>query len=134
MTTAAWSVRVAIVDVLRANSALQTALGGTGSDHKVYGMRAPESAVAPYVVVGEPTEGSADAFGTNGNAGTRRIHVWAANAEPIAKLVDAALADARLALTGHTFVAGTIDLTILLVDPANIEHAVLTYRYATVEA
>ena len=95
-------------NALKANSALQTKLGGSASDYKIYNTRAPEGSAMPYVTFGMLTnvpEGTFDDLGAMEDF-TFWINVFSSTGlEHISEIVDlvkTAMDDVSLTITGYT--------------------------------
>lgn len=95
-------------DMLKADSALQTKLGGSPTDYKIYNSVAPQEAALPYLTFGLLTDSPG---GVMQNLGRREemtfyINVFSdtsiEHAMEIADLVKAAMDDCSLTITGYT--------------------------------
>ena len=101
-------VNVGFYNLIVDNSALQTALGGSGSNKKIYQVKAPQSASLPYVTFGLLTESPIGTFADF--EAIEDMTYWvncfsSASTASIAGIADAvmgALDDKTLTVTGYT--------------------------------
>jgi len=98
----------AVYDALAANSALQTAIGGSSSDKKVYNVIARQDATLPYITIGFLTGIPMGVFRSLDEMEDCTIYLnifsnsgSAKEAGEILDLVKAVLDDANLTITGY---------------------------------
>lgn len=93
---------------LKADSNLQTKIGGSGSDYKIYNTMAPQDAALPYITFGLLTD---NPEGVMKNLGRREEMTYYVNvfsdtgvehAMEIADLVKTAMDDSTLTIAGYT--------------------------------
>lgn len=137
-TTAVVALQSAVYDTLVADLTLRAALGWTAEEPRVHAARAPQGLEPPYVVLGAATEGGAHSYGTEGHAGTLRLHCWGAHVLQARQLyahVARILGEQPLPLTGHTLVRGIVEYVTDQRDDTTTAHQVVArVRTRTVAA
>ena len=102
------AVNTGFYNKLISSTGLQTALGGSGSDKKIYAIKAPQSATVPYVTFGLETDVPMGTFQdqTAMESLTYWINVFSstsvANVTTLTDLVLAIMDDASLTVAGYT--------------------------------
>ena len=98
----------AVYDALAAGTSLQTAIGGTATDKKIYHVIARQDATFPYIVIGLLTDVPVGVFGALDNMEDVTIYVnifsdsgSAKEAGDILDLVKAVLDDDDLTIAGY---------------------------------
>lgn len=132
MPNASWSLQKAIHQVLTANAAVLSQLGGPHVwDH------VPRGAGFPYVTIGATTERDWSTGSDTGGEHVLTLHVWSKaagrrEAESIAGELRSALHDQPLALDGYRLVNLRHELTDTRRDPGNeLYHGVVRLRAVT---
>lgn len=138
--SAAAPVLDALWQALRADAALQTALGATPTDRKVYGGAADSGAAYPYITLPDAAEsprGRAASFGAAGYDGGTTLHLWVGGTDlyPVLTLwghVERVLDGATLTVTGHQAIAVRATLVRTYLDPDKaVYHGVVNVRTLT---
>jgi hypothetical protein len=130
-------LQVAVVAVLKGDSALTTLLGG----QFVYDQRAPEGKAEPYVTVGDHLSTPDNSHTSFGRDATLTLHIWTrkrsnqqgeAVAAAVNALLDHQVAAINAYLVGHKVVAirNSFDQALTDPDPELRQH-VLRFRVQT---
>jgi len=102
------AVNIGFYNKLISSASLQTALGGSASDKKIYNVKAPQSATVPYITFGLNTDRPIGTFESQEAVEdlTYWINVFSstsvAHVTTITDLVLAVMDDATLTVTGYT--------------------------------
>lgn len=135
MTTATWSVAVALVQAVEADGPIRGLLAGDA----IYSGAAPQGSAMPYIVIGPSTEANAHLFGRRGKRGTETLHVWTEDTskktcQDIYGHLERILNGTRLVLSGHSMVEGTLEYVTDQLDPdGRARQLVARYRVRTLE-
>ena len=102
------AVNIGFYNKLISSTGLQTALGGSASDKKIYNVKAPQSATVPYITFGLETNRPIGTFEDQGAIEdlTYWVNVFTstsvAHVTTLTDLVLAVMDDATLTVTGYT--------------------------------
>lgn len=126
MKTALAPLQTTVYKVLSQYSPLRDVING------VY-VGVPESAVMPYVNIGNPTATRDDSKNSEGEELTRTIHIWEQSSEykcqQIMNLVLQGLTDEPISMPGYTMWDVDVELMDIQDDPQQYKHGVMRLRF-----